>query len=145
MTNPSTPIEYFKKEAKKLFRQVQANDAGALARARQVLKDPEDISLMRIQHVVAVEYGFSKWEDLMKASAAELQSAISIKNGINQRSSDLPIRTGTPLGNFLRGPGVIPTSPHLTALADMFDKMTPQEQERHLDEDARAMGLFDHR
>ncbi len=34
---------------------------------------------------------------------------------------------------------------HLTALADMFDKMTMDEQRRYLDEDARAMGLFDRR
>lgn len=142
MTKLSTPIEYFKKEAKRLFRQVQASDAEALARVQRVLKDPTDISLMRIQHVVAVEHGFSKWEDLIKASAVELQSAISMKKAGSHHSNGLPNRTGTPLGNFLRGPGVIPTPPHLAALADMFDKMTMEEQRRYLDEDARRMGLF---
>ncbi len=145
MTNLSTPIEYFKKEAKKLFRQVQANDGEALARAQRVLKEPTEISLMRIQHVVAIEYGFSKWEDLIRASAVELQSAIAKSKPSSHRSNTPPNRTGTPLGNFLRGPGIIPTPPHLAALADKFDKMTMDEQRRYLDEDARAMGLFDRR
>lgn len=142
MTNLSTPIEYFKKEAKKLFRQVQGNDAEALARVQRVLKDNTDISLMRVQHVVAVDYGFSKWEDLIRASAVELQSAISKKRASSHHSNGLPNRTGTPLGNFFRGPGIIPTPPHLAALADMFDKMTMEEQRQYLDEDARRMGLF---
>lgn len=143
MTNMSTPIEYFKKEAKKLFRQVQANDPEALARVQRVLKDSTEISLMRIQHVVAVDYGFSKWEDLIKVSAAELQSAIARKKVSSHRSNELPSRTGTPLGNFLRGPGILPTRPDFAALTDMFDKMTMEEQRRYLDEEARAMGIFD--
>lgn len=145
MTNSSTPIKYFKKEAKKLFRQVEAKDAEALARVQRVLKDPVDISLMRIQHVIAVESCFSKWEELIGTSAAELQSVISRKKTINFRLNELPRRTGTPLGNFLRGPDSLPTSPHLVALADMFDKMSMEEQRRYLDEDARAKGLFNRR
>lgn len=139
----STPIEYFKKKAKKLFRQVRAGDPEALARVQRVLKDPTAVSLMRIQHVIAVEYGFSKWEDLIKGSV-ELEAVIE-KEKINSRraSSGLHHRTVTPLGNLFRGAGVLPTPPHFAALADMFDKMTPQEQERYLYEDARAMGLFD--
>lgn len=145
MTTP-TPIEYFKKEAKKLFRQVKANDAEALARVQRVLKDPVSISLMRIQHVIAVESGFSKWEELIETPAVELQSVIAKKKINNSRLDELPRRTGTPLGNFFRGhPEIIPTPPHFVALADMFDKMTPKEQERYLDEDARARGLFDRR
>ena len=135
MTNSSTPIEYFKKEAKKLFRQVEANDAEALARVQRVLKDRGGISLMRIQHVIAVEFGFSKWEELIGTSAIELQSVIT------KKKNNLPLK-GTPLGNFFRGSGILPTPPHFAALADMFDKMTPKEQERYLDEDARAMRLF---
>ena len=141
MTNLSTPIEYFKKQAKRLLRQVQANDAEALARTRRVLKDPLDVSLMRIQHVVAVEHGFSKWENLVNASGAELQEAIARQKSNCHRTNEPPRRTPTPLGNFLRGPGNIPTPPHLRALADMFDEMTMEEQRRYLDEDARARGL----
>ena len=68
MTNLSTPIEYFKKEAKKLFKQIEANDAEALLRVRRVLKDQEDLTLMRIQHVIAVEHGFLKWENQQRHS-----------------------------------------------------------------------------
>jgi hypothetical protein len=143
MTNSSTPIEYFKKESKKLFRQVKANDTVALARVQRVFKDPVGISLMRIQHVIAVEFGFLKWEELTTTSTNELQSVIEKKKINNSRSNEQPRTKGTPLGNFLRGPGIIPTPPHLSALADMFDKMTMEEQRRYLDEDARAMGLFD--
>lgn len=142
MTKLSTPIQHFKKEAKNLFKQVKANNAEAKERVLRVLKDPVDISLMRVQHVIAVEYGFSKWEDLIKASAVELCSAIA-KNKANHNSrvpSSKP--TGTPLGNFFRGPGILPTPPHYAALADMFDSMTREEQIRYLDEDARRMGFF---
>lgn len=38
---------------------------------------------------------------------------------------------------------MLPTSPHLENLANMFDQMTEVEQRRYLDEDARARGLFD--
>ncbi len=133
MTNTSTPIEYFKKEAKKLFRQVEAGEAEALDRVKRVLKDSENISLMRVQHVIAVESGFLKWEDLIRASELEIRRAVT-------RSKN---RTATPLGIFYRGTGIIPAKPENEALADMFDKMTPREQERWLDEDARRMGLFD--
>lgn len=258
MTNLSNPIEHFKKEAKKLFKQVKANNTEANCRVRQVLKDSVNISLMLIQHVVAVEYGFLKWDDLIKASIVELHLAITMKripllndfgiglyNGhhdLSKEESDAifennrkilresvelitktigwlqtnlkPIKTlnarresygykhlaekdigyitngvfiaaaiiagypykiivdspnvifgmseesikkiarshylnkqgnkltGTPLGNFFRGPGVIPTSPHLAELADMFDKMTMEEQRLYLNEDARTNGLL---
>jgi hypothetical protein len=143
MTNSSTPIEYLKKEAKKLFRKFQANESEALARVQRVLTDPTNVSLMRVQHVIAVEFGFSKWEELIGTSIVELQSLITRKKISNSRLNEQPRRTGTPLGNFLRGPGIIPTPPHLAELADMFDKKTMEEQRRYLDEDARAMGLLD--
>ncbi len=133
MTTTSTQIEYFKREAKKLFKQVLAENPKAKERVLNVLKDAGDITLMRVQHAIAVESGFSKWEDLIKASETELRRAvIRCKN-----------RTATPLGIFYRGTGIMPASPQYEALADMFDKMTPREQERYLDEDARRMGLFD--
>lgn len=133
MTDQSRQIEYFKKEAKKLFRQVKAGEAEALDRVKRVLKDSEDISLMRVQHVVAAECGFLKWEDLLRASALELSRAV-------KRSKN---RTATPLGIFYRGTGIIPATPENEAIADMFDKMTLPEQERYLDEEARRMGFFD--
>lgn len=124
MTNTSIPIEYFKKEAKKLFRQVKAGETEALNRVRRVLKDSKDISLMRAQHVIAVESGYSKWENLVKASAVELQATISKGK---KMPNDLRIKLRvpppgeTPLVTFLRGPFDTPTLPHLAAFADLMD------------------------
>lgn len=132
MTNSSTQIEYFRKEAKKLFKQVKANDAEAKERVSQLLKDSDEISLMRIQHIVAVENGFLKWENLINASEVELRMAIARKKN----------STATPLGMFYRGTGIMPASPHFSVMADMFDKMTYEEQRRYLDEDALRMGVF---
>lgn len=133
MTTMSTQIEYFKREAKKLFKRVHAKNPEARERVLNVLKEASDLSLMRVQHVIAVEAGFLKWEDLIRASELELRRAVT-------RSKN---RTATPLGIFYRGTGIIPATPENEKLADMFDKMTPREQERFLDEDARRMGLFD--
>lgn len=159
MTTQSTLIEYFKKEAKKLFKLVKANDAEAIARVLIVLKDPTNISLMRVQHVIAVEYGFLKWENLIKASAIDLQAAIARKkemllanvseksitaNANNQRVKlRVPPPGETPLVSFLRGPFETPITPHLAEFANLMDTMTMKEQEQWLDEDARRMGLFD--
>lgn len=137
MTTQSSPIEFFKNEAKKLFKQVKADKAEAKARILRVLNDSEEITLMRVQHVIAVEYGFHKWEALIRASEGELNSIVQ-----RSRGHQLPERKGTPLGNFLRGPGVLPTPPHLAAWADFFDTMTMEEQRRWLDEDARKMKGF---
>lgn len=107
MTNTSAPIEYFKREAKKLFGQVDAGEAEALARVMGVLKDSEEISLMRVQHVIAVEAGFLKWENLIKASAIELQSLISRTKELpkdQQVKLRVPPPGETPLVSFLRGP-----------------------------------------
>lgn len=133
MTTRSTQIEYFKREAKKLFKQVLAENPEAKERVLNVLKDASDISLMRVQHAIAVEAGFPKWEALIKASELELPRAVTRNKN----------RTATPLGIFYRGTGIIPATPENEKLADMFDKMSPREQERWLDEDARGMGLFD--
>ncbi|MBL7672045.1 MAG: hypothetical protein JNM39_16275 [Bdellovibrionaceae bacterium] len=146
MTNTSTPIEYFKKEAKKLFRQVEAGEAEALDRVKRVLKDSEDVSLMRVQHVIAVESGYPKWENLVKASTVELQAVISRKRELpNDYRVKLrvPPPGETPLVSFLRGPFDVPPAPHNAAFANLMDTMTMKEQEQWLHEDARKMGLFD--
>lgn len=78
MTDLSLPIEYFKKESKHLHRQVQDKEPSAVARVDRVLKNQTEISLMRAQHVIAVEYGFDKWDSLIKASAVELHLVITM-------------------------------------------------------------------
>lgn len=132
MTTPSTQIEYFKKAAKILFKQAQADNAEAKERMSKVLKDTNDITLMKVQHVIAVESGFLKWEDLIKATEFDLRKAI-IRN---------KNRTGTPLGRFYRGAGDFLPTPENEALADFLDTMNMEEQRRYLDEDARRSGFF---
>lgn len=131
MTDTSTQIDFFKKEAKNLFKQAKADIPEAKERILRVLKDSENISLMRVQHVIAVESGFQKWGSLIEASETELRMAIVRKKNV----------TATPLGQFLRGTGIM-SSNRYDKLADMFDKMTMDEQRRYLDEDARKMGMF---
>ena len=145
MTNTSTSIEYFKKEAKKLFRKIKASEDQALTRVASALKDSDEISLMRTQHVIAIEYGFSKWEELIKSSDVELQNAINKKQLTTPSLKLTKPRSRTPLANFYRGPGIIPTSPENEAIAAFFDRMTQREQEMYLAEDARARGLLNRR
>lgn len=71
-------IDYFKKRAKKLLDAAQANDGEALERVRAVLHDPSGVTLMRAQHVVAVEAGFGQWTDLINASDVELRLVITM-------------------------------------------------------------------
>ena len=144
MTNTSIQVSYFKKEAKKLYHQAQAGDHRAIARIKKVLKDPTGISLMRIQHVIAVEFGFTKWEDLVKTPVIELQAMLDRRTFIRKQNTVTIDPTETPLGYLLRGPKELrSTSNERNPLADMFDRMTPSEQRRYLDEEAKAMGLFD--
>lgn len=77
---PTTfPIDYFKKQAKQLLRQVEAGDSPGFTRASAVLKDLTDFSLMKAQHVIAVEYGFSKWQELGQATEIQLRLAITME------------------------------------------------------------------
>ncbi|MBC96944.1 MAG: hypothetical protein CME63_04300 [Halobacteriovoraceae bacterium] len=142
MTNTSTPVKFFKREAKILFKQVKANDDKALARVTSIIKDSNKISLMRVQHVIAVEHGFSKWEELINSSDFELQ------NAINKRQvtlSQLKPRSRTPLSSFYLGPKGIPTSLENETISTFFDQMTQREQEMYLNEDARAKELIGYR
>ncbi|MCB0412285.1 MAG: hypothetical protein KDD22_07150 [Bdellovibrionales bacterium] len=135
MTTTSTQIEFFKREAKRLFKEVLAGNPEAKLRVSRVLKNSTNISLMRVQHAIAVESGFLKWDALISASEFDLRRAVTrCKN-----------RTATPLGIFTRGTGIIPATPENEALADMFDKMTMEEQRQYLDEDARRKGWLVHR
>jgi hypothetical protein len=57
------PVEHFKKLAKTLNKGFAARDPEAVDRAASVYLDG-DFSLMRAQHVIAVEHGFKSWDDL---------------------------------------------------------------------------------
>ena len=65
---PARPsLESLRKQAKKLSRDVVAGNAGAIARARAQLPKTElSLSQRDAQFVVAREYGFPGWKDLVK-------------------------------------------------------------------------------
>jgi hypothetical protein len=58
-----TPVDYFKLQAKNLFRDFKTQF------------DEEDFSLMKAQHLLATMLGFKKWPDLLNASEVELELA----------------------------------------------------------------------
>jgi hypothetical protein len=69
---PSAPsLEYERKEAKALLKQIRAGDEHALERVRSVhpvsLRDrrPDQLKLADAQHVLAREYGFASWPRLV--------------------------------------------------------------------------------
>src|SRR3982751_6535679 len=63
---PARPsLEYLRKQAKKLARDIAAGDAGAIARARVQLPDVDlPLSQRNAQLVLAREYGYAGWQDL---------------------------------------------------------------------------------
>lgn len=80
-------VLHFKKLAKSLNREVEAQDPKACMRARAVFRDTVSVpdagvaaqfGLMRAQHVIAVEHGFEDWKDLQGRRQIELQLAITL-------------------------------------------------------------------
>src|SRR3954465_5074466 len=65
---PARPfLEYLRKQAKKLAREIADGDAAAIARARAQLPQAElRLSQRDAQLVLAREYGFAGWKDLVK-------------------------------------------------------------------------------
>ena len=88
-----THIEYFKLQAKNLFRDYKTQtsyiddvdgntyykyapkffDIDGIILAYDL--DEDNLSLMKLQHIIAQMLGFEKWADLSKASNAELELA----------------------------------------------------------------------
>jgi hypothetical protein len=71
MTTPKLParpsLDSLRKQAKKLARSIAAGDADAIARARAVLPKAQlPLSQRGAQLVLAREYGFPGWQDLIK-------------------------------------------------------------------------------
>src|SRR4029453_16567250 len=65
---PARPsLDSLRKQAKKLARDIAAGDAAAIARARAQLPQAElPLSMRDAQLVLAREYGFPGWQDLVK-------------------------------------------------------------------------------
>ena len=86
-----THLEFFKLQAKNLFRDYQTKNESSNAAIGDYVYEPkyfdidsiilyfdideEDFSLMKAQHIVAQIVGFRKWTDMLKASQDELELA----------------------------------------------------------------------
>jgi len=84
---PARPsLESLRKQAKKLARDIAAGEAGAIARARAELPKAElPLSQRDAQLVLAREYGFPGWQDLVK----------EVKERLVHRSKIVAIRVET--------------------------------------------------
>lgn len=76
MTSHMQSIEYFKKQAKQLFKQFEMKEPLAIARVEIHINDISNVSLMKIQHVIALEFGFEKWNDIISTSETARKLAI---------------------------------------------------------------------
>lgn len=86
-----THIEFFKLQAKNLFRDFQTKNKSSEAAIGDYEYDPkyfdiegiilyfdideENFTLMKAQHIIAGLVGFRKWTDMLKADASELELA----------------------------------------------------------------------
>ncbi len=76
-----THVEYFKLQAKNLFKDFQTKTEKHFPIDAEYLViceygyDEEGFSLMNAQHIIALMGGFDKWTTLIKASAPELEIA----------------------------------------------------------------------
>lgn len=87
MKEESQAVGFLRKSAKKLHASIVAGDRAARARATAVFRDLADrndaevsqgSTLMRAQHVVAVEHGFAKWDAVIGAPEIEVYLAITM-------------------------------------------------------------------
>lgn len=70
-----TPIAYFKQQAKNLHKDYKTQAPYIEALLLHYRFEKSDFCLMKAQHIIALMSGFSKWTDLLKASAVELELA----------------------------------------------------------------------
>lgn len=73
--------EYFKLEAKCLFKDFQKSTDKALFVSQKYFGDRKNLTLMNFQHIVAKEYGFNTWKELISSDNGKLASVlIDLKN-----------------------------------------------------------------
>ena len=69
-------IDGYKKRAKVLFAAIKTGNAEAISRYAKVLRDTSQVSLMRVQHVIAVECGYRSWQSLLDAPEREARERL---------------------------------------------------------------------
>ena len=94
---PDRPsLENLRKRAKQLHKQIVGGDSEAVDRAREHLPrlggnseaDATSVTLQEVQHIVAVEYGYASWKDLL----ADLNDPRLARRPTRK----IPIRPGLP-------------------------------------------------
>ena len=71
-------LEYFQVEAKCLLKDFKKNLPEAKSRCEKYFNGRDSLSLMSAQHVIAKEYGFDSWNDLISKEPHELAEALII-------------------------------------------------------------------
>lgn len=71
-------IEYFQVEAKCLLKDFKKNLPEAKSRCEKYFNGRDTLSLMNAQHVVAKEYGFESWNDLISQESHKLAEALIV-------------------------------------------------------------------
>ena len=71
-------IEYFQVEAKCLLKDFKKNFPEAKSRCETYFSGKSDLSLMNAQHVIAKEYGFESWNDLISKEPHKLAEALIV-------------------------------------------------------------------
>jgi hypothetical protein len=71
-------IEYFQVEAKCLLKDFKKNLPEAKSRCEKYFSGKSELSLMNTQHVIAKEYGFNSWNDLIKQEPHKLAEALIV-------------------------------------------------------------------
>lgn len=80
------PINALREQAKELLKSVQAGEAAALDRIKPYFRDPAEVTLQRIQLVIARERGFSSWRKLKDFADARDEMIRQRREGAPDRS-----------------------------------------------------------
>lgn len=86
-------VNVFREEAKSLFSAYKNHEQDAVERCAKVFGNKTDLTLMNIQHVIAKEYGFNQWNDIVKAEKWDLAGALNVAQN-KKLSSPLKIWYG---------------------------------------------------
>lgn len=68
--------EYFKLEAKRLFKDFHKNVKEAVSLSQAYFGDRKNLSLMNFQHIIAKKYGFNSWKELILADNGKLATIL---------------------------------------------------------------------
>ncbi len=135
---PDRPsLENLKKRAKHLHKELKAGDPGSVARVREHLPRlsavPEaeipdaEVTLQEVQHVVAVEYGYANWNELLDDVGRPSSTALPMRRLYGRPSLEnlqwaaRDLRQKVESGEYARR-----VKKHLSRLAEI-----PDEEIRH--------------